>query len=206
MLLSIILTIILLVIFITGLHNFNYPALLGLFLLIIGSSYYATRSYIKKSPDKEALIMKIYPRWVLVFYFFFLFSLTFSINRTSAGITFGSGSLRTRFLEKANLIPFKTIRGMLSSKHFSSYAFFNIIGNIGALLPLGFLFPIVFPKARRLLPYTLMIIGVILFIESVQFLFGVGKPDIDDLILNLAGAIPAFLIYSAYTVRKTGED
>lgn len=44
-----------------------------------------------------------------------------------------------------------------------------------------------------------MVTGVVIFIETVQFFFGVGKLDIDDLILNVGGAVIVFWLFRVIT-------
>ena len=178
---------------------FNYSILLGLFLLTVALSYIAVRVYGKKNPQNKDRAMKIYTWTILVLYFFFLFSLTFNINRETAEIAFDRDTLLTRLYKDSNLVPFRTIRSICQNDFLSSFAIINIVGNIGALMPLGVLLPLVFPKARKLLPFILMVTGVVLFIEIVQLIFGVGKLDIDDLILNVAGAVIAFGLFRIIT-------
>ena len=185
--------------FLYGLQKYNYAILLGLFLLIVGFSYIAVRVYGKKNPLNKDHAIKIYFRVILAFYFFFLFSLTFNINRETAEIAFDRDTLLTRLYKDSNLVPFRTIRSICQNDFLSSFAIINIVGNIGALMPLGVLLPLVFPKARKLLPFILMVTGVVLFIEIVQLIFGVGKLDIDDLILNVAGAVIAFGLFRIIT-------
>ncbi|MBR1622649.1 MAG: VanZ family protein, partial [Pseudobutyrivibrio sp.] len=196
MIVSIIMTVIALGGFLWGMHRFSYVILLGLFLMVLGFSYISARLYVKKQPEKNNQVMTIYTRFALIFYFFFLFSLTFNVNRDAVRITLDKTILIKRLKEEANLIPFKTILDILKTNYPSSFVIIQIVGNIGALMPLGVLFPLVFQKARRVIPFTFMVIGMVLFIEFVQFVFNVGRLDIDDLILNLFGALIAYGIYN----------
>ena len=192
MIFSVIGTMISLVVFLFGLHSFSYTQLLVLFLAVVGFSYNAVRIYTKRFPEKKEHYLNMYYRGILAFYFFFLFSLTFNIERATAEITFDGASLMRRLTKESNLIPFRTIHNMFRNNDFNSFFFINIVGNVAALMPLGILFPLVFSKARKILPYTFMVIGVVLFIEFFQFFFGVGRLDVDDLILNVSGALVAY--------------
>ena len=184
---------------------FKYSILLGLFLVVVGFSYIVVRTYGKKNPQNKDQALKLYFRMILAFYFFFLFSLTFRINRDTVGIAFDRDTLITRLLEDSNLVPFRTILNICRTNNLNSFVIINIVGNIGALMPLGVLLPLIFPRARKLLPFTLMVTGVVIFIETVQFFVGVGKLDIDDLILNVAGAVIAFWIFGIITKILNGK-
>ena len=95
---------------------------------------------------------------------------------------------------------------MLHSDYPVSFVVTNIGGNILALMPLGVLLPLVFPKTRMLPTYTLIVTLLILFIELVQFFFGVGKMDIDDFILNIFGALIAFGLFKLVLKYKENRQ
>lgn len=93
-----------------------------------------------------------------------------------------------------NLIPFKTICSYIVSGY-SSLAMRNIGGNLLLFLPMGFFLPILFPVFRKLWRTVLTICATVLFAESLQLLLRRGIFDIDDLILNLTGALCGYFIY-----------
>lgn len=89
-----------------------------------------------------------------------------------------------------NLEPFHTIRSFFV--HYrrtgSLSSFFNLLGNIVILIPLGILLPVMFRPMRRFwlfLPLAALIAGGV---EYVQWLTATGIADVDDSILNFAGA------------------
>lgn len=95
-----------------------------------------------------------------------------------------------------NLEPFYTIRrffyhyrrtGSLSSLS-------NLLGNIVILIPLGVLLPVMFRPLRRFwltLPLlALFAVGV----EYLQWRTGAGVADVDDSILNFAGAAVGYVL------------
>lgn len=95
-----------------------------------------------------------------------------------------------------NLEPFYTIRrffihyrrtGSLSS-------LWNLLGNIIILIPLGVLLPLMFRPLRRFwvtLPLlALFAVGV----EYLQWYTGAGIADVDDSILNFAGAAVGYVL------------
>lgn len=91
------------------------------------------------------------------------------------------------------IIPFKTIIDFLNKDYTSSIS--NVLGNILIFTPLGFLLPILsekFKKAKNLLIISFL---VSFSIELIQLFSGLGFTDIDDIILNVTGAILGFYIY-----------
>ena len=95
---------------------------------------------------------------------------------------------------RVNLVPFQTIRFYLFSGRVSdAVAVRNLLGNIVAFMPLGILIPFL----RRDISFgTTFLVGFALsaIIEVTQFVTGLGSCDIDDIILNVFGAVSITLI------------
>jgi glycopeptide antibiotics resistance protein len=94
-----------------------------------------------------------------------------------------------------NLTPFKTIIYYLSGNLNFKTAIENLLGNILAFCPMGFLLPLLsnyFKKMRYVLFISLL---VSLLIEAIQLIFSVGSCDVDDIILNVLGAVLGFAGY-----------
>ena len=102
------------------------------------------------------------------------------------------------FKEIVNLIPFKTVKlytlgfskGIISFKYF----FINVFGNLFAFMPYGIFLPLMFKSMNKFYKFLLVIIFSVVIIEILQFLTLSGSCDIDDLILNVAGACGVYLI------------
>lgn len=90
-----------------------------------------------------------------------------------------------------NLVPFKTIVQYFLKGNLNQF-FVNIIGNFVCLMPLGILLPLNFEKQRKTGIFLLTCAVIVSAVEILQFITLSGSCDIDDLILNVAGA---FLIY-----------
>lgn len=91
----------------------------------------------------------------------------------------------------ANLIPFKTIIPYLSGKNGFLIPMINIVGNIIALVPAGFLIPFIYNKMNwRKTILLAILLG--LSIETIQLILHIGIFDIDDVILNGLGVIIGF--------------
>jgi glycopeptide antibiotics resistance protein len=71
----------------------------------------------------------------------------------------------------------------------------NLAGNIIAFMPMGFLLPIVFKRLNKFQNTVLVSLFFTVLIEVSQYILAVGVSDIDDVILNLAGAVIGYLIY-----------
>ena len=109
-------------------------------------------------------------------------------------------------LNSVNLIPFKTVIEYI-------VAFFNntipthtiitnIFGNILAFAPFGFFAHVILNKKPSLLKFTLLMVSASLLIEVIQLIFLVGSCDIDDVILNVLGAVIGYLIFKTKICKK----
>lgn len=92
-----------------------------------------------------------------------------------------------------NLVPFRTLRlftHLLDSgvRAHIRMAVINLGGNVIMFIPLGLLLPKVFPKMSSLPRVLLTTAAIITAVELIQLFTLVGCCDVDDLILNVAGA------------------
>ncbi len=99
-----------------------------------------------------------------------------------------------------NLRPFVTVRLYWRLLHSESdylvrHAFVNLVGNVVMFIPLGFFQPWLFPKLRAWYKTVFSTMVLILLVEAVQYLTGLGSCDIDDLILNIFGAVIGYVIW-----------
>ena len=106
---------------------------------------------------------------------------------------------------KANLIPFRTLRLFyrLLSHHRPALvriAVINLAGNVLMFIPLGFFLPLIFPKLRKIWKYILCVVLIITTVEILQLVTLVGSCDVDDLILNLGGALLGYRLHTR--IRK----
>ena len=105
-----------------------------------------------------------------------------------------------------NLIPFKTIFGYITkfiSGDIAPYIFiYNILGNAVALMPFAFFLPILFEKQKKLKNFLLTMICIVVGIELLQFITMSGCCDIDDVILNVVGALVMFGILRIKSINQ----
>ena len=81
-------------------------------------------------------------------------------------------------------------------------ALLNLIGNVAMFIPLGIVWPAVFPKLDTHWKVVIAGVGVSLCIEILQLPFFDRSSDIDDLILNSAGYL---LGYGIWLLMKKGR-
>jgi glycopeptide antibiotics resistance protein len=110
------------------------------------------------------------------------------------GYTFGE--YISRF---SNFIPFKTVVhyakiASTGSLEFIGLFLWNIMGNLVMLLPLGAVLPCLFRRIDRFWKVVITVTVTIILIELAQLILRVGVIDIDDLILNLSGAMIGYAI------------
>ncbi|MCL2671533.1 MAG: VanZ family protein [Clostridiales bacterium] len=106
-----------------------------------------------------------------------------------------------------NPVPFKTVWDFLTCGNFF-IAGVNIGGNLLLLMPLGVFIPFLFGKLiRKFWQFLLLILGMVILIECIQYLVHVGSADVDDVILNTLGACLVFWIYTKQRARLlTGTE
>ena len=82
----------------------------------------------------------------------------------------------------------------------------HMLLNVGMFVPLGLLFPLIYPEKLSHWGYILGIglTGTVL-IETTQLLLRLGVCDIDDIIANTLGAVVGYVIYLIYR-RFTGRE
>jgi len=95
-----------------------------------------------------------------------------------------------------NLEPFHTIRNFFI--HYrrtqSLSSLFNLLGNVAILVPLGVLLPLMFPALRRFWLFLPLAAVVSVGIEYIQWRTAAGVADVDDSILNFAGAAVGYIL------------
>ena len=97
-----------------------------------------------------------------------------------------------------NLVPFRTVGEYIRMYFHGEIApyivFYNLFGNLAALSPLAFFLPLLFRAQQKWRVFVPTVTGVVLLIELLQFATLSGSCDVDDLILNVAGACALYAI------------
>ena len=135
-------------------------------------------SYIRSTNQKIILHNEIF-NLLFIIYVLLLFELL-----TGTENYYGSG---------INNIPFKEImRYEFGSKMF----IYNVLGNILIFVPFGY-FISRYVKPKKILPIIVDALITSVTVETVQLKIG-RSFDIDDIILNIAGAIIGYFVYIAF--------
>ncbi|OON90395.1 MAG: hypothetical protein ATN33_03080 [Epulopiscium sp. Nele67-Bin001] len=121
-----------------------------------------------------------------VFYFLCLYIIT--VGRPS--MTFSIVMDQNRI----NAVPFIELMKLLDYGYVASFTY-NVVGNILWFMPIGILLPMQMRKYWSIFTIAFCGFCVSLSIEMLQFIFGTGISDIDDLIINTIGTIIGYIIY-----------
>lgn len=187
--------------------SFMVPTLFKL-LYTIGSGIYCffgsiilSKVYKKqKSKIKKLTLIFLFIEYIILLLILTLFDPSF--GRGLSNIFNSSNQSAIKYLkEHTNFIPFKTIIEYIKLQNVK-FILINIFGNIIAFMPLGLFLPLIFGKINTVLKFVVYVTSFILFIEIIQIILLTGSFDIDDLILNLSGAL---IIYGLFGFYKNKE-
>ncbi|MBS3957496.1 MAG: VanZ family protein [Clostridiales bacterium] len=109
--------------------------------------------------------------------------------------------------QSVNFVPLRTVVAQLSADA-PPTAVFQLFGNLALLIPLGVLAPLVIPRLRNLRAFLAFALSVAVGIELLQLLqkvalIGWRSIDIDDVILNTAGALLGFGVWRLVAVVRS---
>jgi glycopeptide antibiotics resistance protein len=93
-----------------------------------------------------------------------------------------------------NLVPFHTLQIYWNNLG-SEFWMRNLFGNLALLLPLGLLGPIALPALDRWWRIALVALLYSVAIELIQLAVPDRSADIDDVIVNVAGALLGFAVW-----------
>ena len=139
------------------------------------------------------LFIKKEVTWILfILYIVFLLSTIFYTKLTT-------GTIYPELNIKSNIIPFtsiiETITLLLTKSQGLYYVFNYLILDIILFIPLGLFLSILFPKTKKIKKLIVICLTISIIKELLQLLLNVGMFNIDDIILNLAGAIISYIIF-----------
>jgi len=103
-----------------------------------------------------------------------------------------------------NLELFKEIERFYRYRHQLGFkaVFLNLAGNVLGFVPFGFLTPVLFPIAKRMVSVICLTFLLSLGFETLQLVFRVGSFDVDDLLLNTLGGILGYIVYRIVSGRS----
>ena len=101
-------------------------------------------------------------------------------------------------LATANFSLGKSIRMYI--RYFDKFPFWNgfanLIGNVLVFIPYGFLLPKAYPGCGKWWRVLYCAIGWVMVIELFQLFSAFGAFDVDDILLNVSGAMIGYLFYA----------
>ncbi len=176
-------------------------------------AYWGSWLFSKTTSKECALkIMKITFSFFFVIYIFTLIALVlFDKYFGRAGLSivklWHSDNIRFYLRNSFNVIPFKTIYeyfyGAFVGLDISiSTATTNILGNIIAFAPFAFFLPLFFKRYKSTKTFAFTVLTIVLFIEILQFILLTGSCDIDDVILNVFGALLTYEILNIPSIQR----
>jgi glycopeptide antibiotics resistance protein len=172
--------------------------LIGVSLVIVAS---AVRMALR-APWRRVLLEAAFAVYVL-----------FAIDMSLLPVRFDAGT-REMYMaswpywqRSVNLVPFRTVVAQLSADA-PPTAVFQLFGNLALLIPLGVLAPLVIPRLCHLRAFLTFALSVAVGIELLQLLqkvalIGWRSIDIDDVILNTAGALLGFGVWRLADVVRS---
>lgn len=105
-----------------------------------------------------------------------------------------------------NLTLFREIMRFYNSRVLYPRAFvLNVIGNVVAFMPFGYLLPRMNARCRNLFFTVLFSFCLSLGVEVVQLVFKLGCFDVDDLLLNTLGGFLGYLVFWLFCRKKNGQ-
>lgn len=108
------------------------------------------------------------------------------------------GRENTTQVYRYNLVLFKEIKRFIKYWKVLGIESFivNIVGNIVAFAPFGFMLPVLNKRYRHFFLVTFLSLLFSVCIETIQLIFKVGIFDVDDMLLNTIGGILGYLFYA----------
>jgi len=110
-----------------------------------------------------------------------------------------------RLFSNMSFVPFRNIGGQLAQGLERPEAR-QVLGNVVLFVPLGFLLPLAVRTFARAWATLVVAAGLSLLIEIAQAILPSHSTDVDDVILNTAGAALGFLAFSTITWMGRHRD
>jgi len=93
-----------------------------------------------------------------------------------------------------NYIPFQTIKLYIVNRAYFDLDTWvkNLFGNILLFIPIGIILPLLNNRFLKALLFITATLALLISVELLQMVLKVGSFDVDDIILNIAGACIGF--------------
>ncbi len=137
----------------------------------------------KNTKRKKSLYVVLFAAYLILLFYFLFFS---------EGL--GRASTETEY--RYNLTLFREIKRFIEYRHVLGYqaVFLNVVGNVIAFMPFGFLLPPLMNYKTNWFVTTIWAFLFSLFAETIQLFFRLGSFDVDDMLLNTVGGLLGYII------------
>ena len=187
---------------------------IALLLLTCLSAFLGARvPRLNEKPDPALLRRRVRRVMWLCFFLYLHLVLTFTLFDPGFGREFfsifqASPADRTYYMEwYVNLTPMHTVNKIYLSGWRNGliglrYLLLNLAGNLFVLVPLAFFLPYLWRRVDRFWRFALLTLAFAILIELCQLAAMCGSCDIDDVILNVGGALPFWFILRIPPLRR----
>ena len=137
----------------------------------------------KNTKRKKSLYVVLFAAYLILLFYFLFFSE-------------GLGRASTEAEYRYNLTLFREIKRFIEYRHVLGYkaVFLNVVGNVIAFMPFGFLLPPLMNYKTNWFVTTIWAFLFSLFVETIQLFFRLGSFDVDDMLLNTIGGLLGYII------------
>lgn len=165
---------------------------------------------LEENREEKEKIRNFWLKTLFIIYCILLICILFLNNeyRTNRTMQFSFDKLFSEeHLEINNIVPFGTLYKYIDklSTHRinTNLVIVNVVVNLVLLAPMGFFVPMLFKeKIKNTKQFLLLILGITVSIEVLQFFTFSGTFDVDDIILNTIGAIIVYLVMKTKTIER----
>lgn len=178
-------------------------------ILVVISGYAAavlTALSCENKSRRESIIKR---QLIFIFVFYLIMLIDFTLIDDGMGrnifnvFSWNATAFRDYLNTSTNLVPFDTVRlfinGYKNGQLALSVMLENIFGNFVAFMPLAFFLACLFKRFNKWYSVFITVTVSVMAVELLQFLFLTGSSDIDDVILNIAGAM---CLYAVLHIKK----
>lgn len=179
----------------------------GVLVVISGYAAAVLRALSDNNQGRRERIIKHHLIFTFIFYLIMLIDFTLIDDGMGRNIfnvfSWNTSAFRDYVNTSTNLVPFYTVRlfinGYKNGQLALSVMLENIFGNFVAFMPLTFFTACLFKRFTKWYSVTITVIVSVMTVELLQFLFLTGSSDIDDVILNVAGAM---CLYAVLRIKR----
>lgn len=181
-------------------------------ILAVLSGYSAASLQALANGNKSRREKNIKRCLIFIFVFYVIMLIDFTLIDEDMGrnifnvLSWNRAAFRDYIDTSTNIVPFYTVKLFINGYKNGDVAFLvmheNIFGNIAAFMPFSFFLPCLFKGFNKWYRVLIAVTLLVITVELLQFLFLTGSSDIDDVILNVTGAMCFYLVLRIKKVSR----